>query len=151
MRRRRLRRFFRNENGSIMVETALMITVLLLLVFGIVDMGRSLYVANSLILAARDGARTAVVHPDDVNILTDTKNLVMSRFNSYRFGADSLLAAHITVTEVGKVGLLPPTSIRVNIAYPFKWITPVPKLLRWTTGSTYTSVLHSQAEYRYEY
>jgi len=151
MRKRRFRRFFRAESGSIIVETALMITVLLLLVFGIVDMGRSLYVANTLILAARDGARTAVVHADDSSILDDTKNVVMSRFNSYRFGADSLLASHITVTEVNKVGLLPPTSIRVNVAYPFKWLTPVPRLLRWTSSSTFTSTLHSQAEYRYEY
>jgi len=127
-----------------------MITVLLLLVFGIVDMGRSLYVANTLILAARDGARTAVVHVDDSNLATDTKNVVMSRFNSYRFGGDSLLATHVTVTPV-RVGSSPPTSVRVNIAYPFKWLTPVPKLLRWTSSSTFTSTLHSQAEYKYEY
>jgi Flp pilus assembly protein TadG len=151
MRRFRIRRFFRNERGSVVVETALMITVLLLLTFGIVDMGRALYVANTLILAARDGARTAVVHADDSNILSDTKTVVMSRFNSYRFGADSLLATHITVTEVNKVGSAPPTSIQVSIAYPFKWLTPVPRLLRWTNTTTFTSTLHSRAEYRYEY
>ena len=76
MRRRRFRRFLRNENGSIIVETALMITILLLLTFGIVDMGRALYVSNTLILAARDGARWAVVHADDGNIISTMQRLL---------------------------------------------------------------------------
>jgi len=147
MRRRRFRRFIRNENGSIIVETALMIAVLLLLVFGIVDMGRSLYVANTLILAARDGARTAVVRADDGVLIDSTKALVMRRFNTYRFGSDSLLASHITVTRVGGT---PPSSIQVAIAYPFKWLTPVPRLMKWTTATTFTSTLHSQAEMKFE-
>jgi Flp pilus assembly protein TadG len=150
-RRLSLRRFVRNENGSIIVETALMITVLLLLVFGIVDMGRSLFVANTLISAARDGARFAVVHADDANILTDTKNLVVARFNTYRFGGPALLTDSVAVTLVGKVGTAPPKSIQVKIGYPFNWLTPVPRLLRWTTNATYTSVIHSQAELKYEY
>jgi len=151
MRRRRFRRFLRNENGSIIVETALMITILLLLTFGIVDMGRALYVSNTLILAARDGARWAVVHADDGNIISDTKTKVAAQFNVYRFGGPNLLTDSVAVTLVGKVGSAPPKSVQVKIGYPFNWLTPVPKLMRWTTGSTYTSVLHSQAEYKYEY
>ena len=148
MRGLRTRRFLRNEDGSVIVETALMITILLLLTFGIVDMGRSLFVANTLVFAARDGARTAAVHPPDANLVTDTKNLVLARFNSYRFGGPALLVDSVAVT------LLPtstnPTSVQVRVAYPFNWITPVPRLMKWTTNSTYTSVLHSQAEYRFE-
>jgi hypothetical protein len=52
---------------------------------------------------------------------------------------------------VGKVGLAAPKSVQVKIGYPFNWLTPVPRLLRWTTAATYTSVLHSQAELKYEY
>ncbi len=151
MRKRRFRRFLRNENGSIIVETALMITILLLLTFGIVDMGRALYVSNTLILAARDGARWAVVHADDGNIAPDTKAKVTAQFNQYRFGGPTLLQDSVAVNLVGKVGLLPPKSIQVKIGYPFNWLTPVPRLLKWTTNATYTSVLHSQAEYKYEY
>ena len=144
----RFRRFFRNEDGSVIVETALMVTILLLLTFGIVDMGRSLYIANTLILSARDGARTAAVHLNDGTLASDTRTLVLSRFNAYRFGGPALLTDSVTVT------LLPnstsPTSVQVKIAYPFNWITPVPRLLKWTNSSTYTSVLHSQAEYKFE-
>ena len=153
MRKLWFRRFLRNEKGSVVVETALMITVLLLLTFGIVDMGRSLYVANTLILAARDGARTAVVHADDGTLLSDTKTVVINRFNAYRFGGPALITDSVTVTRVtstvnGVANTL--TSVRVNISYPFNWLTPVPRLLKWTNNSTYTSVLHSQAEYRFE-
>jgi len=138
----------RKDDGSVIVETALMISILLLLTFGIVDMGRSLFVANTLILAARDGARTAVVHANDGNLVTDTKNVVLGRFNAYRFGSPAMVVGDVTVTKVPSTGT--PTSIQVTIAYAFNWITPVPRLLRWTTGSTFTSTLHSQAEFKYE-
>ena len=128
-----------------------MITILLLLTFGIVDMGRALYVSNTLILAARDGARWAVVHADDGNIISDTKTKVAAQFNIYRFGGPTLLTDSVAVNLVGKVGSAPPKSVQVKIGYPFNWLTPVPRLMRWTTGTTYTSVLHSQAEYKYEY
>ena len=75
MRKLRFRRFLRNENGSVIVETALMVTILLLLTFGIVDMGRSLYIANTLILSARDGARTAAVHLNNGTLVSDTRTL----------------------------------------------------------------------------
>ena len=148
MRGRRTRRFFRNEDGSIIVETALMITILLLLTFGIVDMGRSLFVANTLVFAARDGARTAVVRADDGVLIDSTKAVVLRRFNQYRFGGPLLAAESVTVNRVLVGGSL--SSVQVKIAYPFNWLTPVPRLLKWTNNSTYTSVLHSQAEYRFE-
>ena len=44
-----------------MVEFALMAPVVLLLLFGIVDFGRALFIANELTNAAREGARVAVL------------------------------------------------------------------------------------------
>ena len=144
----RFRRFLRDKEGSVILETALMVSILLLLTFGVVDMGRSLYIANTLVSSAREGARSAAVHLNNGTLVSDTRTLVLTRFNAYRFGGPALLTDSVTVT------LLPssasPTSVQVRIAYPFNWITPVPRLLKWTNSSTYTSVLHSQAEYRYE-
>ena len=141
----RRRAFVRNQDGSVILETALMITVLLMLIFGMVDFGRVMYTSNSLISAARDGARIGAVQ-STVNT-TNIKATVRSRFNSYTFGGDNLTDADITVTDNSA---LSPPSIRVQIAYTFKWITPVARLMGWTSGSTYTSTLHAQAEYRYE-
>jgi Flp pilus assembly protein TadG len=137
--------FLRERDGSVILETALMITVLLMLTFGMVDFGRVMYTSNSLISAAREGARAGAVQTT-VN-QSAIKAIVESRFNSYTFGGDNLKDADITVTDLSASS---PPSIRVSIAYSFKWITPLARLLGWTSGTTFTSTLHSQAEYRYE-
>jgi Flp pilus assembly protein TadG len=141
----RQRTFLQKQDGSVILETALMITVLLVLTFGMVDFGRVMYTSNSLISAAREGARVGAVQTtvDKPAI----KTIVESRFNSYTFGGDNLKDADITVTDLS--GSSPP-SVRVSIAYTFKWLTPMASLLGWTSGSSFTSTLHSQAEYRWE-
>lgn len=45
------------ERGQSLVEFALVLPVFLLLIFGLIDLGRAVYVSNSLAEAARDGAR----------------------------------------------------------------------------------------------
>lgn len=141
----RRRAFLQNRDGSVILETALMITVLLMLIFGMVDFGRVMYTSNSLISAARDGARIGAVQTT-VNT-ANIKATVESRFNSYTFGGDNLTDGMITVTDNSTAS---PPSIRVQIAYTFKWITPVARLIGWTSGGGFTSTLHAQAEYRYE-
>jgi Flp pilus assembly protein TadG len=130
-----------------MLETALMITILLMLMLGIVDMGRALFTANNLVSAAREGARYAAVDPA-VQMGTDTtKQVVIQHFS--QFGGGPMLASYITVLKIidpatGQYG-----AVRVTIAYPFKWITPIRRLVWQDTASTTT--LHAQAEYRYEF
>ena len=51
----RLRR--RRGRGQALVEFALVIPIFLLLIFGLVDLGRAVFANNSLAEAARDGAR----------------------------------------------------------------------------------------------
>jgi Flp pilus assembly protein TadG len=43
--------------GQALVEFALVVPIFLLLVFGLVDLGRAIYVNNAMAEAARDGAR----------------------------------------------------------------------------------------------
>jgi len=144
--RKRQRTFFKNQDGSVILEAALMITVLLLLTFGMVDFGRVMYTTNSLVSAAREGARFGATMPA-VNT-TAIQDTVIARFNPYRFGGDNLVRANVTATAVGT----PVTSVRVSIAYPFTWITPVAAVVSLIAHSTvnYNSTLHAQAEYRYE-
>jgi len=47
----------RDERGSSLVEFALVIPVIMLLIFGAVDLGRAVYAYNTIANAARDGAR----------------------------------------------------------------------------------------------
>jgi Flp pilus assembly protein TadG len=54
-----MRRFVRRDRsrGQAMVEFAFAFPIFLLIVFGLIDLGRAVYVSNSLAEAARDGAR----------------------------------------------------------------------------------------------
>jgi len=52
------------QKGQALVEFALILPILVLLVFGMVEFGRAMYIKNMLNNAARAGARTAVVTPE---------------------------------------------------------------------------------------
>lgn len=50
-----------NRQGQTLVEFAIILPLLMLLLFGIIEFGRYLYLKNSVTNAAREGARKAVV------------------------------------------------------------------------------------------
>jgi len=50
------------DGGQGLVEFALVIPVIMLLIFGAVDLGRAVYAYNTIANAARDGARVAAVN-----------------------------------------------------------------------------------------
>ena len=144
---RRARAFLRQEEGSVIIETALMLVVLLLLAFGIMDMGRALYIENSLAAATREGARFAAVQTTvSTSAIQDT---VRKRFNTYVFGSDTLRSDSVTVTLVTSAGAT--TSIKVKVGYGFKWLTAFPKLLGMTTTTGNHTAFHAQSEYKYEF
>ncbi len=53
----------KNSKGQTLVETAIILPVLFLLVIGIFEFGRALYIISTLNNAARAGVRVAVVSP----------------------------------------------------------------------------------------
>jgi len=55
-----LRRHLRSQRSQSLVEFSLIAPVLLLLIFGVVDFGRGLYIYITLMQATNEGARTAV-------------------------------------------------------------------------------------------
>jgi Flp pilus assembly protein TadG len=59
----RLNRALRGSEGQDLVEFALVVPILLLLLFGILEMGRLVFTYNTLANAAREGARFGIVHP----------------------------------------------------------------------------------------
>jgi len=59
---------FNNKKGSALVETAIILPVLLLIVIGICEFGRAMFISNTLNNAAREGARRAAVSPAPLNI-----------------------------------------------------------------------------------
>ena len=137
-----LRRLASSRDGSVILETALMIMILLLLAFGIIDMGRALFTENNLVSAAREGARFGAVDQSMPTDAAGIRAVVKAHFSA--FGGPALTDANIDVTPEPVGG--PYTSIRVRINYPYSWITPLPSLL----GGALPNTFHAQAEYNWE-
>lgn len=55
-------RFAGAGKGQALVEFALVVPVLLLLTFGVFDLGQMIWQSNTLAFASREGARYAIVH-----------------------------------------------------------------------------------------
>jgi Flp pilus assembly protein TadG len=143
------RRFARNEQGSVILETAVMLLVLLLFAFGIVDFGRVMYVANSLTNATRDAARWTAVQ-QNIPTATTVQDLVKSKFNSYTFGSQAMVNADVAVTLPTATCTV--QTVTILTSYPFKWLTPFPRLMHWTSTSTpMTSTIHAQSIFKYEW
>lgn len=53
----------KNQKGQALVETAIIVPLLILLIMGLFEFGRAMFLKNTLNNAARAGARTAVVTP----------------------------------------------------------------------------------------
>lgn len=141
MQRQLLRRLVRSRDGSVILETALMITILLVLMYGIIDLGRALFTESNLVSAAREGARYGAAYPTNPPDPDSVRLRVKNHFSP--FGGPALTDANITLTNLPVGG--PYESIQVRVAYRFRWITPIQRFV----GSMKDS-LHAQAEYHLE-
>jgi Flp pilus assembly protein TadG len=56
-----------SQNGQELVEFAIVLPLLLLVAFGVLDLGRIFHSAITITNAAREGARYAMTHVDDVD------------------------------------------------------------------------------------
>lgn len=75
---RKIFAYLGNKRGQAMVEMALAIPVLVLLLAGILDMGRVLHDLLTITYAAREGARTAAVGEDNTKIYAAIVNAAPS-------------------------------------------------------------------------
>jgi Flp pilus assembly protein TadG len=113
-----------SDRGAAAVETALILPMLLLIVFGIIDFGRMLNAQITLTEAAREGARAVALNVDpEPRIGTATQ----------RLGA---LGTDVTWTEVQGCASSPDPEddAEVVVSYTFSFITPVGALAGIFTG-----------------
>ncbi len=118
----------RRERGEGLVEFALILPVLMLVLMGIIDLGRAVYAYNVVANSAREGARYGIASPSDT----------VGMINVARSSAVGLDPNRITVTVNN------PTSdtIRVAVSYDFHLATP---LVAQVLGGRSTLALSSQA------
>lgn len=108
---RRIRRTAKDQ-GSAAVEFALVLPVLMLILFGIIDLGRMLNARITLSQAAHEGARAAAIAGDDVALETVTK--VMGSM------ASGMGTPTIVGCANGAVG-----EATVTVTYQFDFATPI--------------------------
>jgi Flp pilus assembly protein TadG len=114
MNRRRQAASDSRDRGSVAVEFALLLPVLLLLIFGIIDFGRAINDQITLTQAAREGARLAS--------LGYSTSAVTSRAQS---AATGLSPVTVTVTSSCPAGAGVGVDAVVTTSYTFSFVTPV--------------------------
>lgn len=152
-----------NSTGQALVEMAIIIPLLMLLVMGIFEFGRAMYIKNTLTQAARTGSRTAVVTQGLVSPLlnvgcSDSSIVIQSTCNSLYSGIDKTDATinvkvfapgadPATASPIVTSSSSPPTSgdtveVQVNInnfrsKYRIVPFIPLPDSLSGTTAMRY--------------
>ncbi len=122
----------RRERGAVAVEFALVMPVLLLVLLGIVDFGRAMFVQNSLAHAASVGAQSLAIRATSTG-LTDTQTAIKVAGSTASGTGIQGMAGSSTAATVTVLSYCPPdtaTSVetataQVNVKMPFKWLTPV--------------------------
>src|SRR4051812_35032447 len=82
----------RRGAGVEFVEFSVVVFVALILIFGVMEYARALWIKNLMDNAAREGARFAVVHTND-----KTTTDIQTQVKKYLVGQDTVLATTITV------------------------------------------------------
>lgn len=134
-----------SEEGSALVEFALIALVLLTLLFGIIDVGRALYAYDYVSYAARDAARFAIVRGTTCSGLSGGCPAASSDIQTYvQSNATGIDTSTLTVAShclpPGTTAYSPPcspgTPVQVTIQYGFEFVSPLsPQSWQMSTSS----------------
>jgi hypothetical protein len=104
----------KNNRGVSTIEMSLVLILLLLMVFGITEVGRAFYQYNTLAKAIRDGARYIIKQSDLSGQSGNAKNLVVYGNTA---GSGSPLLKNLTPgnVEIVYMGIVPANiTVRIN-------------------------------------
>jgi Flp pilus assembly protein TadG len=110
------------DRGAAAVEFALVLPVLLLVMFGLIDLGRALNAQITLTQAARIGARMAAL--GEANVASQTQA-----------AATGLSGVTVTVTACPSDSG-PSSDATVEVSYPFTFITPIGAIAKMFVSSS---------------
>jgi Flp pilus assembly protein TadG len=115
------------ESGQAVTELALVLIPFMLLLFGIMDLGRGMYAYNAVAEAAREIARVTSVHVGDPLGSSDDTLAVLSTQYALIPGmeAPTFSCVDITGVAVADDPCLPGNRVRVTVAAPFQPVTPL--------------------------
>lgn len=122
------------ERGAAMVEFAIVLPLMVVLVFGTIDIGRAYMAWNQVKGAAREGAGYAQFFPNratNVGICVDPDNV---RFKALQEGDGDTTSYSVSTKRVdppqstitcGGTAVPPGAKVRVTVSQPFEVITPI--------------------------
>jgi Flp pilus assembly protein TadG len=134
-----------------MAETVLVMGVVLALLFGIIDFGRTMYTYAFVAQLARQGARWAIVRGSQCTLLDHcnaSSTDIQTYVQSLSYGATD--AGKITVNATWPPSSCPPNStannapgcvVSVNVQYPFRFIAPFVSVVKLQMSSTSQMVI----------
>ena len=112
-----------SERGTAIVESAIILPVFFLLLFGVFEASRFMNTQQVLTNAAREGARFAVTPLTQTNTLPSTGQIT-TRVNDF-LGSASITGATVTVDNAVSVvtGSITTTYTRVRVDEPYQVLT----------------------------
>lgn len=110
------RKRFKLQSGQDLVEYAIIFPILFVVLMGIFDLGRVVYYYSALTNVAREGARRAVIDPDD---LTSIRGAVCHLSVGLDLGCPTPSAETLDVALIGD------DYVQVSLSYKFSPVTPV--------------------------
>jgi Flp pilus assembly protein TadG len=126
------RRRSNRGRGQALTEFALVIPVFLLVLSAILDFGFMLYSRMTVINAAREGARAAVIYPDPTQIPTVAAQRAQSAaqqagltISTSNVSAGCVATKSASCDFATKTGSQPGDSVRVRVTYQYKSFFPL--------------------------
>jgi Flp pilus assembly protein TadG len=128
----------RREHGQALVEFSLAILVFLVLLMGIFDLGRGIYMYNGVSQAAREIARVTSVHPGSTlgnsaqtQSVIQTQKALVPNLGNPTFSCVDIDNTPVAGTCIGGM------RVKVTIAAPYRPVTPLLGLTgTWNLSST---------------
>jgi Flp pilus assembly pilin Flp len=151
--KRGFRRFLRREDGTQMIEFAMVFPVLILLFAGVTELGRLFYTYTSLAKATRSGARYLSTVQNVANDTTAAKNIVMCG-SAAGCGGQNQPAIIVPNLMASNIVITPPPAGTAAVKYVTVEITgytyqPAVFNLNAMTGSTFNFTLNPSTRMRY--
>lgn len=106
----------KNKLGQELIEYAITLPLLLIMVLGIVDLGRVVYYYSAMQNVVREGARYGSIHLEDDGVESTICNLVLSRAIGVELSCDDITTTFDFDQEI----------VTVNVVYTF---VPVSKII----------------------
>jgi Flp pilus assembly protein TadG len=100
----RVRDRWREDRGSTLVEFALIAFMFVIVLAGVVEMGRMVLVYNTIANAAREGTRYAIVHGADQTVSPS--------------GPGNVTKVQTVVKNFASAGLVDTSALTITVSYP---------------------------------